>query len=175
MIVVAIFLIAFILPKQARFKFEYEKGKVWNQDDLISPFEFAIQKTPEQLDRDNEEVLKSVKPVYQLVSTVSKESIENVRASVYSEVNQLGLSDPEKVHSVKFAEQLLRKLYQRGIIELKKKYQRYNLNYSFSLLNQNQSIDLNTLEVYDIVSAKAFLKQSIDEDQLIRDKKNVYS
>ena len=56
--------ICLVLPKQARFKFEYDKGKVWTQKDLVSPFAFAIQKTPEQLENDRKQLFKSVKPIY---------------------------------------------------------------------------------------------------------------
>ena len=171
MIVLTILFIAFILPKQARFKFEYEKGKVWNQEDLISPFEFAIQKTPEQLDRDENEVLKSVKPIYRLAKTVSKEAVESSKVAINSEADQLGLSDFEKEHFLKIAQQLLDKIYNNGVIELKKKYQRFNPNYNFILLDQNQSHDLNTLEVLDVNTAITFINQSIADDPLINDKK----
>jgi len=45
MIVASIVLITLFLPKQPRFRYEYEKGKIWMHEDLISPYNFAILKT----------------------------------------------------------------------------------------------------------------------------------
>jgi hypothetical protein len=52
MMVLTVLLIAFFLPKQPRFRYEFEKGKVWMNKDLISPFSFAILKTDPEVSTD---------------------------------------------------------------------------------------------------------------------------
>src|SRR5690554_2867094 len=64
MILASIVLIATLFPKQPRFRYEYEKGKVWMHENLVSPYNFAVLKTQAELERDRENVLKSVNPVY---------------------------------------------------------------------------------------------------------------
>jgi hypothetical protein len=49
MMLVSIGLIVFFLPKQAKFGYEYEKGRIWNQKDLVSPYNFAILKTAQEI------------------------------------------------------------------------------------------------------------------------------
>lgn len=61
----AIVIITIFLPKQARFRYEYEKGKIWMHDDLVSPYNYAIKKPQVQLEKDKKEILKSILPVYQ--------------------------------------------------------------------------------------------------------------
>jgi hypothetical protein len=39
----------FLFTKTSKFSYEYEKGRIWNQKDLVSPYNFAILKTPRKL------------------------------------------------------------------------------------------------------------------------------
>ena len=44
--------ISFLFPNNTRFKYEFDKGQKWHYDDLISPFNFAIQKPSEILEEE---------------------------------------------------------------------------------------------------------------------------
>ncbi len=44
MILLSVFLIILALPKQTKFRYEFEKGRIWNQNDLVAPYNFAILK-----------------------------------------------------------------------------------------------------------------------------------
>ncbi|MBQ0767886.1 MAG: phosphohydrolase, partial [Bizionia sp.] len=50
------FLIVYLFPKSGRFKYNFEKGKPWQSETLYAPFNFAIQKTPEELNKEKEEI-----------------------------------------------------------------------------------------------------------------------
>ncbi len=50
----ATFLIVWMLPKQGRFKYNFQQGKPWQFENLYAPFDFAIEKTPEQLETEKE-------------------------------------------------------------------------------------------------------------------------
>jgi hypothetical protein len=54
MMALCVLFVTLSLPKQARFRFEYEKGKTWMQKDLYSPNSFSIQKTNEEIKKDRE-------------------------------------------------------------------------------------------------------------------------
>ena len=56
----SVIIITYSLPKQAKFKYEFEKGNVWLHDDLISPYNYPIKKTQEQIKEDKENVLKAL-------------------------------------------------------------------------------------------------------------------
>ncbi|QXP58590.1 HD family phosphohydrolase [Olleya sp. HaHaR_3_96] len=43
--IITTFLIVFIFPKSGRFKYNFEKGKPWQTENLYAPFNFAIQKS----------------------------------------------------------------------------------------------------------------------------------
>ena len=43
-------LLFIILPGEPRFRYEYQKGTPWNHENLVAPFDFAILKTPEEIE-----------------------------------------------------------------------------------------------------------------------------
>ena len=65
MMALCVIFVTLSLPKQARFRFEYQKGKTWMQKDLYSPHSFSIQKTNEEINNDKDDILKSIFPIYQ--------------------------------------------------------------------------------------------------------------
>src|SRR5690606_38588151 len=60
----SVVLITVFLPKHPRFRFEFEKGKVWMHEDLISPYNFAILKTSDEIAQDRADILKAISPIY---------------------------------------------------------------------------------------------------------------
>ena len=162
MILAAILFICFILPKQARFKFEYEKGKVWTQADLISPFEFAIQKTPEQLEKDQLEVLKTVKPVYRLNPDIELAALRAFDTDFQQGYSATRLSSNQKQADYLFAKNLLMEVYGRGIVEPIKRYQRFESDYNFMLLTGQNAEQRNTAEVFELGSAKKYILEVLN-------------
>ncbi|MFD0990800.1 HD family phosphohydrolase [Mariniflexile jejuense] len=43
------FLIVYLFPKSGKFKYNFEKGKPWQSEVLLAPFNFAIQKSDEEI------------------------------------------------------------------------------------------------------------------------------
>ena len=64
MMIVSVCVIVFALPRQAKFSYEIEKGRIWNQKDLISPYNFAILKTNQETTDDKNAVLATITPIF---------------------------------------------------------------------------------------------------------------
>src|SRR5471030_1260647 len=79
MMIMSVALIVYSLPKQAKFSYEIEKGRIWNQKDLISPYNFAILKTQQEIDDDHKTALASVTPIYQLDATTPQQQTEGFK------------------------------------------------------------------------------------------------
>ncbi|NEU08307.1 HDIG domain-containing protein [Flavihumibacter sp. R14] len=156
----SVLIITLVLPKQARFRFEYEKGKIWMQKDLVSPYSFAIKKTNAEIEKDRHDILESVLPVYQNVDEVVLRALENFNTEFETKWPVSGIHEKEKSKYYAYGTRLLKELYQRGIISLVKKYQQVNHNYNFNVVKNNVSRQLNTVDVYDIKTAEAYINQS---------------
>lgn len=166
MMVCCVLFICLILPKQARFKFEYDKGKVWTQQDLISPFGFAIHKTPEQLEKDQKQVIKRVKPVYRYQPEIAAKLLADFETDFASRYNQSAISPADKQNQLLLGRSLLSKVYERGVITPIKKFQRFETNYNFTLLSDNVALELNTAEVFELITAKKWIEEQLKQVDL---------
>jgi len=167
MMALCVFFVTLFLPKQARFRFEYEKGKTWMQKDLYSPYNFAIQKTNEEIEEDKNEVLNSVLPVYLNDIKLADNSIEAFNSEFDSKWIGSGIDENLKELNQSLGNKLLESIYVRGLINPVLKYQRNGPNYNFSLLNNNVAVQLNTADAYTTVSALKFIEEQIKEDTQI--------
>ncbi|MGV3509548.1 MAG: transmembrane HD family protein, partial [Sphingobacteriaceae bacterium] len=161
MMILCVVVITTILPKHARFKYEYEKGKVWQNKDLISPYSFAIEKTPEEIATDKAEVLKSVLPVYDNNQAIVSTELEGFVTDFDLKWNTSGLR--QNVHHLyrDVGLAILTDIYSQGVMSLSKKFQRNGTHYNFTLLTNNVSKQLNTIEVLSADKAYKYAEEQL--------------
>ncbi|KGE15982.1 HD family phosphohydrolase [Sphingobacterium deserti] len=174
LVALAIVLICIFLPKQPRFRYEFQKGKAWNHDNLISPYNFAILKTQEELIRDKEQILKTVQPIYTLNASASKEQIDQFNTDIAEKwqigsMDSMGQGTLETYQGVGNA--LLNYVYNRGIVSLNNRYQNKGENggnvektesqYNFTLIHENIAQQKNTADIFTIETANQYIQQSI--------------
>lgn len=75
LVVICVAIIVSVLPKGRTFKYEFDKGKPWMHQDLIAPFDFAIEKTTEEIKVEKNKINKSAAPCFQLDQKITKEII----------------------------------------------------------------------------------------------------
>lgn len=58
----SIALVVYLSPREAKFKYEFQRSKPWQHENLLAPFDFAIEKTEEELtsERSNLQESKTV-------------------------------------------------------------------------------------------------------------------
>lgn len=101
--------IAFLLPTENKFKYEFELGKPWAYELMTAPFDFPIYKGETQLEQDKTELLKDFSPYYNRdsamqISQLKKFLTDNQSALKY----KTGIID-------KFSKRFL-EIYTRGIM-----------------------------------------------------------
>ncbi|MBL1409364.1 HD family phosphohydrolase [Sphingobacterium faecale] len=184
MVVFTVLLICFFLPKQPRFEYEFQKGKPWNHDNLVSPYNFAVLKTKEELDKDRQQILKTVQPIYNLNTAINKEQIDQFTTDLAEKWQS---SQMDTVPSLKIDDyrkkgvELLSTIYNRGVLSLNNRYQtkgteteklnETDANYNFTLLNNNIASQKNTVDCFTIESAYEFIKLNLNRDKDISRKK----
>ncbi len=53
------FLIVYLFPKSGKFKYNFEKGKPWQSENLYAPFDFAIKKTDAEVASEREKLINN--------------------------------------------------------------------------------------------------------------------
>jgi len=59
-----ILLILALFPKEYKFKYHFAENKPWMYEDLIAPFDFAINKTDDEVNSEKEKILKESIPYF---------------------------------------------------------------------------------------------------------------
>ncbi|MEC3908616.1 HDIG domain-containing metalloprotein [Tamlana sp. 2201CG12-4] len=64
------FLIVYLFPKSGKFKYNFEKGKPWQSENLYAPFDFAIKKTESEIAKEEEVLTNGAILYFDLDNTV---------------------------------------------------------------------------------------------------------
>jgi putative nucleotidyltransferase with HDIG domain len=158
------------LPKQARFRFEYEKGKTWMQKDLYSPHSFSIQKTNEEINNDKDAILKSIFPIYQNDIQVVESAIAAFSLEFETQWKNSGIPGNSKEIYFDAGNSILNYIYDRGLMNPVKKFQRNGPNYNFNLVLNNVSTPVNTADVFLVTDSVRLIKQKLKTYSAIENK-----
>ena len=91
--VIACVIVLYAIPKEGKFKYEYQKGSPWKHDNLIAPFNFAIYKSQAEIDAEREAVKKDSKPYFTKDNQVQVSRTEKFEADFNAQLAAFGVSD----------------------------------------------------------------------------------
>lgn len=103
---IIVVLLALLMPKSARFEYDYRRGSPWKYDALVADFDFPIYKTESQMKEELSNSSSSVIPYFKYSEEKTAESLKNLDASL--------LAVNDQVRSIIMT--CMRGIYQRGVI-----------------------------------------------------------
>jgi len=165
MTLASICVIVFTLPKQAKFSYDIDKGRIWNQKDLISPYNFAILKTQQEIESDEKTALASITPIYQLDDDIGNHDREGFKDDLNVKWHTAGLKDRQKNEYLTTGDELLKEVYERGILTLNPKYQQTSENYPITILEKNVATDKNTAELFTKEKAISYCDNPLSQQK----------
>lgn len=68
--IVATLLITYLMPREGKFQYEFERGKAWQHATLVAPFDFPIYKSEAELADERKQTMASITPFYKRDSNV---------------------------------------------------------------------------------------------------------
>lgn len=110
--VLTLIVVVWLMPRNVKFKYEYQKMRPWQHETLYAPFNFPIYKSDEVVRKEREEALKNIEPIFvfdalgtengrdkllkdfdfQWVDTIGdREYYENLILAVYDHIENTGL------------------------------------------------------------------------------------
>ncbi len=163
--VLTVVIITLFLPKQPRFRYEFEKGKVWQNKDLISPFSFAILKTNPQLATDKNDALEHVLPIYKFddeVFTTVGEAYLNEFDVKWKAAN---FPETERQDYKTISYTLLKDIYTKGIVAIDPKHLKGKYC-DISLMSNNTTKTVSTQDLFTVQSALDYFKDNFNSVNL---------
>jgi len=72
---IGIFIIVYTLPSERKFRYEIQKSKPWQHENMTAPFDFAIYKLPEEFNNEKDSIKKLFKPYFDFNKEVQTKEI----------------------------------------------------------------------------------------------------
>ncbi len=113
--IAATVLIIYFFPKGGKFKYDYQKGQVWQDENLYAPFDFAIKKDAEALAAEQEEIRNNITPYFDLDAGVAERVKANFANSLTTNYVDSLSSYPQSVLS-NYGLSLIDKVYDPGVL-----------------------------------------------------------
>lgn len=178
-LLVLAFVIFMLLPRSAKFKYDYKKGSVWEYDDLVAQYDFPLLKSDEQLHLETSAYLSEAYPYYRESQQVRKQVIESFASVQFGEYDSMRNTVLEKVSM----------LYENGVaseiatestisyIERDSKVSKYPVSELYSITDARNEIRklfedagfedagsvCNSLGLYDLVAADLVLDKELSQ------------
>lgn len=134
--VLTIALIVLMMPSDAKFRYDIQKGKPWLHETLIAPFDFPVYKSEEVIENERDSVMAGQAPYFVYDTTSAQESIQGIK----QRINDLGTNLNDVQLSQHLAQTILpalKRVYKNGIIEKNEKFIRtYQDVQSISIVSQ---------------------------------------
>ncbi len=108
------FLIVYLFPKSGKFKYNFDKGKPWQSENLLAPFDFAIKKSDEELKKESDEINKNSAIYFSLKSSAKNDAFTNYDNKFGVVFNNIGV-DKSKLYNA--GKSILTDIYKYGVIE----------------------------------------------------------
>ncbi len=109
--------IIFFLPKEGKFKYEFQKNKPWVHEDLFAPYDFAINKSTEEIELEKSELKQSYLLYFNREKKIEQNSIEKYETWINKNWSDSLLIKGDKEKYLSKGEELLAQLFEIGIIQ----------------------------------------------------------
>lgn len=163
---IAVVFIVFIFPREGKFKYEFQKGKPWQHEELIAPFNFPIYKTAGEI-QDEEAMIKQLHKNYFFKNrNVLSEELTHFQSNFQLAWLKLEEGSAElKTQQFydDFGQELLSEIYDKGIIELHTTIEGQDEEYEVMVMENNIAEPTAINQLYTVRSAFQYVKNSISQ------------
>lgn len=105
-------LIVYFLPRDGKFNYQFDINKPWKYGQLIATFDFPIYKDDAVVKREQDSLMASFQPYYELNKDVEKEAIAKLKQNYQTNLKGILPS----IDYLRYIERTLKGIYQAGIV-----------------------------------------------------------
>ncbi len=165
LILISIATIVLLLPKEARYRFDFQKGKPWGYENLIAPFDFAILKSLDELSLEKKKLLDNTKPYFQADILAEADAYTRFSKEL---AKRAGTDISTYQRLAAKGNELLDRVYHFGILKGDDPYANRKDDLTIVILRNKVEQDANLADLYTVKSAYELftneLNQSNDPD-----------
>ena len=114
--IVATLLLIYLLPKGGQFKYNFQKGKPWQYENLYAPFSFSIKKSAETVKKEEQDIRQNSIPYFDFDTETITDVYENFRDNLNAKyVDSLYHTSKNSVE--RLGNGVIKEVYENGVSE----------------------------------------------------------
>ena len=111
----SIVLVIYMLPKGGQFKYQFQKGKPWQYENLYAPFNFTIKKDNKALEEERESIKRNAVPFFDLDPDIPLTALQEFSVLLDLSYQDSAWTTPKnKVKQIGL--NLVNKIYKNGVL-----------------------------------------------------------
>lgn len=151
-------LIVYLFPKGGHFKYEFQKGKAWQYENYYAPFDFAIQKSAEEIELEKQRIQSNAKIFFEADSTIIKTANQTFENNLQIFINNFKINDKEAEKLILKGKKILDKVYQTGVINNEHTLKIYQNNNTVNVRYGNNVHEINFEDLIKLTEIKSWIQ-----------------
>ncbi|EDP70615.1 putative transmembrane HD family protein [Flavobacteriales bacterium ALC-1] len=149
--------IVYLFPKTGKFRYSFEKGKPWQSETLLAPFNFAIKKSQDEIDKERIEVEESSSIYFETDATIKNVVLSDYIQrfnQTFKDSSYLKIQDSDLYNK---GRSLINELYNNGVLDSE---YNYSDRKSITLVSSNTiKKELKYGELYEISELRQLVEK----------------
>lgn len=108
-------LVIYLLPKGGQFKYNFQKGKPWQYENLLSPFNFTVKKDKESLNAEIESIRSIATPYFDYNDRIQNSVLDNFIQTVDNQYIDSLYQTPKR-QIIEIGTLVLEDVYETGLV-----------------------------------------------------------
>jgi putative nucleotidyltransferase with HDIG domain len=164
-IITGLMIVAF-LPKEGKFKYEYQKGRPWSHEDLVAPFNFAIEKPTDELDTETKQIQDNAKTYLKLDESAKKKALtgfESKFIAAFKPDSSNSRSMKRLDKNLSAGQSVLNSIYAQGILKKTGELDNLQDGRLVFLVKGNLATQVNLNQFYTVQTAYEQIKKELEK------------
>ena len=159
----AVAFIVFFLPKGGKFKYEFQKGKPWQFENLYAPFDFSIQKTDAEIAKEKQVIESNQLPYYRYDQAEVAKVLAEFEQKFDDKWGGTALGENQKARLKYFSKVVLDSVYAKGILQNNGKQVQRSFIY---LVKDNEARKVRVSDFFRVNEINKLVRQVLAENNL---------
>ena len=166
-----IILVVYLFPKGGQFKYEFQKGKPWEYENYYAPFDFAIQKTEDEIALEKQQVIESSKQFYEYDENVVLQVKNSINEKIENALLNSDLIQEQKIKLRELVNIVVKDIYEFGYIETPNNIKNNKQLITLKMGNKSQDIEADKLfkssEILKFINSKIGVQPFTQEENIV--------
>lgn len=137
LLLLSVFFILLFLPKEGKFKYEFKKNKPWVHEDLFAPFDFAINKTPEEITVEKQYVEENHLIYFNIQREKERDALIKYKNWIEENWNRHQVAERDIPAYLNYGVKYLQAVFEVGIIEMNDQIERKDRTSSVLVMDED--------------------------------------